>query len=75
MEAPMCLQAQGIDNKNGGGVRVRRDRGLRDDVGVVGEGRGIGDASKGLETTTEAAGSRRQARGIYVDDRGDNRGR
>ena len=51
----MCLQAQGIDNDDGVVGRVRQARGLSDDNGGVGRGQGIDNASKGLETTTEAA--------------------
>ena len=50
----MYLQAQGIDDKYVGGGRVRRARGRSDNNGGVGRGIGIRDASKGLETTTEA---------------------
>ena len=57
----MCLRAEGIDNDEGGVRRVRRAKGLRDDDRGVDRGRGIHDASEGLETTTEAAGARRQA--------------
>ena len=57
--AEVCLRAQLIDNDNGG----------------VGKGRGIDDASKVLETTTEAAGARQRAQGIYDDDRGVGGGR
>ena len=50
----MCLQAQGIDDNDGGIGRVIRACGLsNDDVGL-GRGRRIHDTSKGLETTTEA---------------------
>ena len=66
----MCLRAQGIDDDDDGVVRVRRARGLRDYYGGVGRGRGIDDASEGLDTTTEAAGDRQRAQGIY-DDGGD----
>ena len=59
-EAPVCLQSQGIDNDNddGGVVRLRRARGLSDNDGGVGKGRGVDDASNVSETTTEAAGAR-----------------
>ena len=50
----VCLQAQVIDDNNGGVVRVRRARGLSDNGGGVGRGREIDNASKILETTTEA---------------------
>ena len=71
----MCLRAEGIDNNEGGVGRVRRYKGLSDSDGGVGRGRGIRDASKGLETTTEAAGDRRWAQGIYDDDIGVEGGR
>ena len=64
-EETVCLRAEGIDNNNGGVRRVRLSKGLSNDDGGVGRGRGIRDASKESETTTEAAGARRQARGIY----------
>ena len=57
-EATACLQAQGIDNKNGGLGRVRRARRLSNDNGGVDRGRVIENVSKGLETTTEAEGDR-----------------
>ena len=50
----MCLRTQGIV-ENGYVGRVRRACGLSDDDGCVGRGRGIEDASDGLETTTKAA--------------------
>ena len=54
----MFLRAQGIDNNGGSGSRVRRARGLSNNDGVFVRGRGIDDASKGLETMTEADGAR-----------------
>ena len=51
----MCLWAQGIDNKNDGISGGRRARGFSNDDRGVGRGQGIGNASEGLETTTEAA--------------------
>ena len=51
----MCLWAQGIDKNNGGGVRLRRACVLINDYGGVSRGKGIYDASEGLETTIEAA--------------------
>ena len=74
-EAPVCLQARGIDNDNGGVVRVRRASRLSNYNGGIGRGRGIRNASEGPETTTEAAGARRRSRGIYDDDRGVGGGR
>ena len=72
----MCLRAQGIGDDNDGGVgRVIRARRLSDNDGGVGRGGGIYDASEGPETTTEAAGARRQAQGIYDNDRGVGGGR
>ena len=56
----MCLRAEGIDNNGGGIGRVGRSKGIGNDDGGVGRGRGIRDASKGLETMTEAAGARQQ---------------
>ena len=66
----MCLRSQGIDDDYGVVNRVIRSRRLSDDGGVIGRGQGIEDASKGLETTTEAAGARKQDQGIYNDNRG-----
>ena len=66
----MCLQAQGIDNDNSVASRVTRAHRLSDNDGVVGRGRGINDASEGLETTTEAAGDIQWARGIYNNNGG-----
>ena len=66
----MCLRSQGIDDDDGVVNRVIRSRGLSDDGGGIGRGQGIDDASKGLETTTEAAGARKQDQGIYNDNRG-----
>ena len=57
----MCLRDQGIDDDDGGVGRVRRARGISDNDGGIGRGRGINDASEVSETTTEAAGARRQA--------------
>ena len=52
VKAPVRLQAQGIDDNDGGVSRVRWAHGLRDNDRGVGRGRGIYKASKGLETTT-----------------------
>ena len=71
----MCLQAQGIDDDYGGAVRVRRACGIRKDDGGVGRGQGICDASKGLDTTTEAEGARKRPQVIYDDDVGIRGGR
>ena len=71
----MCLWYQGIDNDDGGGVRVRRARRLSDDNGGVGRGRGIEDASEGLETRTEMVGAMQRGQGIYSDDGGARKGR
>ena len=60
-EAAVCIQFQGIDNINGGVRGGKQARGLRDDNGDVGRGQGVDNMYKGLETTTEAAGSRRWA--------------
>ena len=52
----MCLQAERIDDDGGGVGRVIQAKGLSDnDIGVS-RGRGILDAFKGSETTTEAGG-------------------
>ena len=71
----MCLRAQSIDDDNGGGIRARWSHVRSDDEGGIGRGQGIDDASKVLETTTEAKGDRRQAQGIYNDDGGVRGGR
>ena len=75
-EALVILRAQGIDNNdNGGVVRVRRAHGLSNNVGGVGRGQGIYDASKGLETTIEATLARQRLQGIYDNDGGVGGGR
>ena len=51
----MFLQAKGIDNDNGFVGILIQVRRLSDNDGGVGRGRLIDDASKVLETTTEAA--------------------
>ena len=61
----MCLWAQGTEDNDGGVGRVRRARKLSDKVRGVGRRRGIYEASKGLEKTTEAAGDRRRTQVIY----------
>ena len=71
----MFLQAQRIDDSDDGVGRGRRIRGLSDNYGGVGGGRGTDEASEGLETTTEAAGARRRSRGIYNNDGGIGGGR
>ena len=64
-EGLTCLQAQGIDDEDGGISRVRRAHGLgNNDRGIV-RGRGIRNASEGSETTTEEAGARQRAWWIY----------
>ena len=45
---------QGVDNDNGGVGRVRRSQGISNDDRGVSRGRGIENASEGLETTIEA---------------------
>ena len=75
MEAPVFLQEEGIDKKNGGVGRVRQAKVLRDHGGGVGTGKGIRDAFKGSETMTEAAGDRQRAQGIYDNNRGVGGGR
>ena len=67
-EAALCLRAQGIDDNNSGVGRRRRYRGLSNDNGSVGGGRGIDDAYEGSETTMEAEGARRRALEIYDED-------
>ena len=71
----MCLRDQGIYNDDGVIGRVRRARGISDEGGGVGGGQGIYDASKGSETTPEAAGVRQRVRGIYDNDGGFGGGR
>ena len=61
----MCLKAQVIDDGDGGFGRLIRTRRLSNDNGGVRRGRGKRNTSKGLETTTEAAGAQRRAQGIY----------
>ena len=68
-EAPLCLRDQGIDNNDGGVGRLRSSSGLSDVGGGVIRRRVICDASKWSVTMTEAAGARRQAQGIYDNDR------
>ena len=60
----MYLQTQGIDDNNGGVVRVRQAHRLSDNNGGVGRGRGIYDASEGLETTMEATRDRQRVQRI-----------
>ena len=50
----MCLCSQGIDDNYGVVDRVIHPCGLIDNDGGVSRGRGIHDASDGLETTAEA---------------------
>ena len=71
----MCLQAEGLDDDDYGIIRVRQVKGLSDDGGGVVRGQGIRNASEVSETTTEAAGVRQRAQGIYGGDRGVVRGR
>ena len=71
----MCLQAQVIDDDDGGLSGGIRDQGLSDNNGGVGGGRGIYDASELLETTAEAAGARQRVQGIYNNDGGFGRRR
>ena len=71
----MCLRAEGIYGDNGGVRGVRQSKELSDNDGSVGRGRRIRDASKGSETTVEAAGARQQARVIYDNDGGVKGGR
>ena len=61
----MCLQDQVIENDDGGVNRRRQAQGISDNDGGIGRIQGIDSASEGSETTPEAAGARRLARGIY----------
>ena len=54
---------------------MRRAIGISDEDGGVGRGRGIRDASDGLETMTTAAGARQRYQGIYDDNGGVGGGR
>ena len=69
-EAVVCLWAQLIENDEGGIGVGRQARGLRDENGGGGGGRGIDDASEMPEMATEAVGDRRRARRIYNNDGG-----
>ena len=71
----MCLRDQVIYDENDGISEGRWALRLSNNNGGFGGGRGIDDASKGLETTTEAAGARQQDRGIYNNNGGVGRGR
>ena len=53
----MCLRDKGIDNNDDGIGRVQQTRRLIDNNRCVSIGRGIDDASEGLETTAEALGA------------------
>ena len=66
----MFLRSRVIDNDDGSVGRVMRAKGLGNDDGGISRRQGIRDASKGLETTTEAAGDRRRVQGIYDNDGG-----
>ena len=64
----MCLQAQVIDDNDGGIGGVRREQGLSNNNGGVGGGLGIYDASEVSEMTTEAdimRGQQRRLRRLY----------
>ena len=52
----MCLRSQVIGDDSGSVGGGRRDRGFSNENGGFGRGRGIDDASDGLETTAEVAG-------------------
>ena len=66
----VCLRAKELTT-----TTAALDQGLsNDDVHVGGE-QGIDDASEGSETTTEAAGGRQRALGIYDNDVGVGGGR
>ena len=71
----MCLRSQVIDNEDSGVGGGRRYRGLSGDNGGVDGGRGIDNASEGLETMTEVAGDRQRSQGIYDNDGGVSGGR
>ena len=66
----MCLRYQVIDDNGSGVSRVGQARGLINNVRGVGGGRGIDNAYKRSDTTTETAGGRRQTQGIYDNDGG-----
>ena len=72
-EAPVRLQDQVIDENDGGFGRVRQANRLGNDNRGVIRGQRIYDTSKVSETTTEAAGARQQAQGIYDNDGGGGR--
>ena len=74
-EAPVRLRSRVIDDNDVGVGKVRWARRLGDDVGGVGRGQGIYDASKGSETTTDVVGYRQRPQGIYDDNGGIGRGR
>ena len=61
----MHLRDQGIENDDDGGGRVRRADRISDENGGVGRGGGIYNASRVLETKTEAAVARRRDQIIY----------
>ena len=64
-EAAVCLQAYGIDDYDGaveGGIRAR---GISNNNGCFGRGKGKNNASKGSESTTEAARAQQRYQGIY----------
>ena len=66
----MYLQFQVIDDNGSGVGRLRRARGISNDDRIVGRGRGIYDASEGLETMTEAARIQGQQQRLWRRDDG-----
>ena len=64
----MCLQAQGIDDNYDIVDILRQARGLSDDNGGIGRGRGIHDTSEILETTNEASRIHGQQRRLWRRD-------
>ena len=65
VEAVVCLQAQDIDDDDGGVGRVRGVHGPSNNVKGVGRGQRNDKASKGLEKTAEAAKIRGQQRRLW----------
>ena len=69
VEAAVCLQAQEIDDNNGG-VSPK----INDDDGGVGGGRGIDGTSEGLDTTTDASAEDDDSEDFNNDNKGVGRG-
>ena len=66
----MCLRSQGIDDDDEGFGGGRRTRGLSDNNGGVGRGKGIYDTYKGSETAMGAARIQGQQRRLRRCDDG-----